>query len=230
MGKNTSSAAADTAARFSALGGVFLTEAAVLAARVESVRGLVFDWDGVFNRGVKGAAAPSTFSEADSMGTNMLRYGLWRAHDALPVCAIITGEANASAELFAAREHFDALHQGVRNKAEAIERFCKEHGLVRDELACVFDDINDLGMVSGCAVRILVRRPASPMLQALAVREALCDYITASEADGHAVRETAELLLGLMGAFDAVVHSRTALDENYARYFAARQAVETTVR
>jgi 3-deoxy-D-manno-octulosonate 8-phosphate phosphatase (KDO 8-P phosphatase) len=220
----------DIATRFSTLGGVFLTEPTVLAARLKSVRGLVFDWDGVFNRGVKGAGVASTFSEADSMGTNMLRYGLWRARDALPVCAIITGEANASAELFTEREHFHALYQGVRNKAEAIEQFCSEFGLERDELACVFDDINDLGMVSGCAVRILVRRSSSALLQELAVREGLCDYLTASEADAHAVREAAEMLLGLMGAFDAVVQSRTAVDDDYRRYFAARQAIATTVR
>ena len=220
----------DTAARFSTLGGVFLTEPAALAARLKSVRGLVFDWDGVFNRGVKGAGVASTFNEADSMGTNMLRYGLWRARDASPVCAIITGEANASAELFTEREHFHALYQGVRNKAEAIEQFCSEFGLARDELACVFDDINDLGMVSGCAVRILVRRSSSALLQELAVREGLCDYLTASEADAHAVREAAEMLLGLMGVFDAVVQSRTAVDDDYCRYFAARQAIATTVR
>ena len=229
MGRNISSPA-DTAAHFSALGGVFLTEPPALAARLESVRGLVFDWDGVFNRGVKGAGAASTFSEADSMGTNMLRYGLWRAHDALPACAIITGEANASAKLFAEREHFHALYQGVRNKAEAIEQFCSDFGLARDEIACVFDDINDLGMAAGCAVRILVRRSSSPLLQEHAVREGLCDYVTASEADGHAVREAAEMLLGLMGAFDAVVRSRTAVDDDYSRYFAARQAVDTSVR
>ncbi len=220
----------DIAARFSALGGVFLTEPTVLAARLKSVRGLVFDWDGVFNKGVKGAGVASTFNEADSMGTNMLRYGLWRARDASPVCAIITGEVNASAKLFTEREHFHALYQGVRNKAEAIEQFCSEFGLARDELACVFDDINDLGMVSGCAVRILVRRSSSALLQELAVREGLCDYLTASEADAHAVREAAEMLLGLMGVFDAVVQSRTAVDDDYSRYFAARQAIATTVR
>ena len=145
-------------------------------------------------------------------------------------CAIITGEANASTELFTEREHFHALYQGVRNKAEAIEQFCSEFGLERDELACVFDDINDLGMVSGCAVRILVRRSSSALLQELAVREGLCDYLTASEADAHAVREAAEMLLGLMGAFDAVVQSRTAVDDDYRRYFAARQAIATTAR
>jgi hypothetical protein len=41
------------------------------------------------------------------------------------------------------------------------------------------------------------------------------------------VREVCELLLGLLGAFDAVVASRVAWDASYAAYFAARQAVAT---
>ena len=231
MGRNISnSAPAETAERFSALGGAFLTEPAALAARLSGVRGLVFDWDGVFNRGVKGSGAASTFSEADSMGTNMLRYGLGRSREALPASVIITGEANASAVLFAEREHFDAVYQGVRDKGLLVERLCGDYGLQRQELACVFDDINDLGMARGCAVRVLVRRHSSPLLQAFVVREAQCDYITAAEGDRHAVREAAEMLLGLMGAFDSVVRSRAGADDGYARYYAARQAVRTAVR
>lgn len=229
MGKNISNIA-DTAARFSALGGVFLTEPATLAARLGDIRGLVFDWDGVFNRGVKGPGAPSTFSEADSMGTNMLRYGLWRSSEALPASLIITGEANPAAELFAKREHFDALYQGVRNKGEIIGQICADYGLAGNELACVFDDINDLGMAADCGVRVLVRRDSSPLLQEHVSRESLCDYITAAEADGHAVREAAEMLLGLMDAFDSVLRSRVAADGAYQRYFTARQAVTTAVQ
>jgi 3-deoxy-D-manno-octulosonate 8-phosphate phosphatase (KDO 8-P phosphatase) len=55
----------------------------------------------------------------------------------------------------------------------------------------------------------------------------LCDYITAHPPERNAVREVCELLLGLLGSFDAVVASRVAWDDDYARYFAARQAVAT---
>ena len=41
------------------------------------------------------------------------------------------------------------------------------------------------------------------------------------------MREVCELLLGLLGSFEAVVASRVAWDDEYARYFAARQAVAT---
>jgi 3-deoxy-D-manno-octulosonate 8-phosphate phosphatase (KDO 8-P phosphatase) len=212
-------------ASFSKLGGSFLTPADVLAQRLGSVRGLVFDWDGVFNAGAKGAQMPSTFNEADAMGTNLLRYALWRRLGRLPATAIVTGEDNPGARAFAEREHFHSLYQGVKNKAEALDAFCAAHGLEPGQMICVFDDVNDLSMACGCAVRVLVRRAASPLLQDYVARQALCDYVTGLEAGRNAVREAAELLLGLLGDFDAVVTSRVAWDEGYRRYLAERQAV-----
>ena len=63
--------------RFEGLGGEFRTEADEIAARTRNCRALLFDWDGVFNSGSKGGGSASKFGEPDSMGTNMLRYGLW---------------------------------------------------------------------------------------------------------------------------------------------------------
>jgi len=216
-----------TAARFSELGGTFLTDVNALSKRLNAVRVLVFDWDGVFNKGAKGQGTSSGFSEADSMGTNMLRYGLWRRDGDLPITAIITGENNPTAESFATREHFHALYPGVANKAEVISQLCTTYRIEQTQIACVFDDINDLGMAAECGARFLVRRNSSPLLQDFVTRNKYCDYITAAEADGYAVREIAELMLGLMGLFDAVVNSRADHDEEYKVYFSSRQAVET---
>jgi 3-deoxy-D-manno-octulosonate 8-phosphate phosphatase (KDO 8-P phosphatase) len=143
------------------------------------------------------------------------------------VTALITGEDNPSARRFATREHFHAVYSGVKNKAVALEELCAAHGLIGTDLACVFDDVNDLGMAEKCGVRVLVRRDSSPMLKEYVARRKACDYVTAVRSHEHAVRETAELLLGLMGAFDQVVASRVAWDADYAGYFAARQAVVT---
>ncbi|MFL2546936.1 MAG: phosphatase [Candidatus Rariloculaceae bacterium] len=177
--------------------------------------------------GTKGKDSESGFSEADSMGTNMLRYGLWRRDETLPVTAIITGENNPTAVAFAEREHFNAVYLGVPNKSDVIAELCSAHGLQRAEIACVFDDINDLGMAAECGARFLVRRDSSPLLKDFVSRNDYCDYITAAQSNAYAVREIAELALGLMGVFDTVVSSRTKHDEDYRRYFAARQAVET---
>ena len=215
------------AARFEELGGTFLIDVAALSKRLEAVRALVFDWDGVFNEGAKRQGTDSGFSEADSMGINMFRYGLWRRDGALPITAIITGQDNDTAESFAKREHFHAVYPAVENKGATIDQFRATYGLERDQVACVFDDINDLGMAAECGARFLVRRSSSPLLQEFAIRNEYCDYVTAAEANRYAVREVAELALGLMGVFDAVVRSRSIHDDDYKQYFSARQAVET---
>ena len=213
--------------RFSKLGGVFVTPVQVLAERVRTLRGLVSDWDGVFNQGAKGEGTESTYSEPDSMGTNLLRYALWRANGQLPVAALITGAENPSARGFALREHFHAIYYGARNKTVAIEALCRTHAVSSEQLVCLFDDVNDLGMAFACGIRVFVQRTASPLLRDYVIRQGLCDYVTAHPPERHAVREVCELLLGLLGAFDAVVASRVAWDRDYASYFSARQAVAT---
>ena len=212
---------------FSTLGAVFLTPPGVLIERVRRIRALVFDWDGVFNSGVKGDGVSSTFSEADSMGTNLLRYALWRAHGKLPITVIVTGAENPSARKFAFREHFAAVYSNVLDKSEAIAAVREAHGIEGQEIACVFDDVNDLAMAAECGLRCLVRRDASPLVQDFVAERGLCDYITAMRADDNAVREIAELLIGLLGEFDAVADSRMRFDADYASYFSARQAVQT---
>jgi 3-deoxy-D-manno-octulosonate 8-phosphate phosphatase (KDO 8-P phosphatase) len=218
---------ADLEARFSKLGGIFLTQVRTLRQRLKTIRGFVCDWDGVFNAGAKGEGMGSPFGEPDSMGTNLLRYALWRERGVLPVSALITGADNPSARAFALREHFDAIYYGARTKTAAIESLCARHNISSEQLVCIFDDVNDLGMAFGCGVRVLVRRDASPLLHDYVTRQGLCDYITAHTPERYAVREVCELLLGMLGSFDAVVASRVAWDDEYGRYFTARQNITT---
>ena len=212
---------------FSRLGGTFVTPIGTLIERMGAIRGFVSDWDGVFNQGAKGEGAESTYSEPDSMGINLLRYALWRKHGELPIAALITGAENPSARSFALREHFHAVYFGSRNKTVAIEALCRTQRVSSDRLICVFDDVNDLGMAFACGIRVFVQRSASPLLREYVVRQGLCDYVTAHSAERHAVREVCELLLGLLGSFEAVVASRVAWDTSYAEYFAKRQALAT---
>ncbi len=213
--------------KFTAAGGNFVTPAEELIQKLAECRAVVFDWDGVFNAGRKGHTSSSGFAEVDSMGTNMLRYGLWRRQGVLPYTAIITGENNESAIGFAEREHLTAVYTGIRSKQHVIEHLCGEHDLTPGQIACVFDDINDLPMAEVCGIRIMVRCSASPMLAEYVQRRELCDYVTGETSDGYPVREICELLLGLLDAFDDVVTSRVAFDAEYNQYLNARQSVVT---
>lgn len=212
---------------FTDAGGVFVTSAAEIAAKLRNVRALVFDWDGVFNGGFKSEGLPSTFNEADSMGTNMLRYGLWRQNRQLPTAAVISGEDNHTAFQFARREHFQDVYLGLSDKRLAIKHLCSSRNVKRNQIICVFDDINDLGMAKMCGLRYLVHRVASPLFEKYAAEHKLCDYITGNDSLSYAVREISELSLGLLGIFDIVVDSRVAYDKTYQEYFRQRQATQT---
>jgi len=216
---------ADLAGLFAAAGGRFVTPPDEVAEKLAECRAVVFDWDGVFNDGRKGAASGSGFTEADSMGTNMLRYGLWRRLGALPVTAIISGENNESARAFAAREHFDAAYTGMLDKRQVIEHLCALRGLRPEQIACVFDDINDLPMAALCGLRFRVGRSASPLFAKHADGQGWSDYVSGAVGGEFAVREICELMLGLMRCYADVVASRTALDDRYREYLGLRQKI-----
>lgn len=213
--------------KFTAAGGIFVTPAEELIQKLAECRAVVFDWDGVFNAGRKGHTSTSGFAEVDSMGTNMLRYGLWRRQGVLPYTAIITGENNESAIGFAEREHLTAVYTGIRSKQHVIEHLCGEHELKPAQIACVYDDINDLPMAEVCGLRLRVDSPASPMFANYVERHDFCDYVTGAKSGGYPVREICELLLGLLDAYDDVVTSRVAFDAEYNQYLEARQSVVT---
>lgn len=213
--------------QFIELGGIFTISPAQVVIKLRKIRAVIFDWDGVFNDGSKGEGFPSLFNEADSMGTNMLRYGLWRKNGRLPITAIISGENNRTAIQLALREHFDNVYLGVCNKRLAVKHLCEMHNLEPGLIASFIDDINDLDMAKVCGLGFLINRPASPLFKKYILENALCDYITGNAPRNYAVREVSELLLGLLGIFEAVVESRVDYDQNYQEYFTQRQEIST---
>ena len=112
--------------KFTAAGGNFVTPVEELIQKLAECRAVVFDWDGVFNAGRKGHTSSSGFAEVDSMGTNMLRYGLWRRQGELPYTAIITGENNESAIGFA-----QWLVEDDKARAKGLEQAKRDMDLVR---------------------------------------------------------------------------------------------------
>lgn len=212
---------------FTALGGQFITPVGVLAQKLKTVKALVFDWDGVFNDGTKTADGSSPFSEVDSMGVNLLRFGYWLQHSGqLPVSAIITGVTNRQAEVLAAREHFHACYAQAKHKVDVLHHLLKQHQLQPAEVAFFFDDALDLSVAAVVGVRIMVRRTANPLFANYVVQHQLADYVTGLQSGQWAVRESCELMLGLLGQFDTVMSERLRHQPVYSRYYAQRQAIE----
>ncbi|MGC4020514.1 MAG: phosphatase [Cyclobacteriaceae bacterium] len=198
---------------FTELGGRFCRPFAEFKDQLAKIKAYVFDWDGVFNDGVKTAQGGSPFSEVDAMGTNMLRFGHWLKHGSLPAVAVITGEENPSAQYLAQREHYHSVYFKSNNKLIPFDHFLKANNLKADEVAFVYDDVLDLGVAEKCGLRFLVKHHASPLFQNYSVKNQISDYITST--DEHAVREVCELILGSHGIFDQAIQKRSHFDEVY---------------
>jgi len=211
---------------FTALGGHFAISPNQIEDALIKIRCFVFDWDGVFSAGRKGVNVTSTFAEADSMGINLFRYGYWLINHELPLFAIITGENNETAIKFAKREHLTAVYSKIPEKMKALEYICETEYVRLDQIACVYDDVNDLSMAQECGLRIKVRRDASPLFKRFCVEKSFCDYTTGHTGQEYAVREVCELFLGLIGKYEQVVKSRVAFDETYRSYWQVRNEIK----
>ncbi|WP_338875891.1 phosphatase [Spirosoma sp. SC4-14] len=212
---------------FTDLGGQFVTPADVLTEKLKTIRAIVFDWDGVFNDGIKTEAGSSSFSEIDSMGTNLLRFGFWLHHGGqLPAVAIVTGVDNALADKLVGREHFHACYSQAKNKVEVLAHFLDQHKLQPQQVAFFFDDALDLSVAEVAGVRIMIRRKANPLFTDYVIRNGHVDYITGNESGHFAVREGCELMLGLLGQFETVMNERLRYRPVYDQYYQQRQAID----
>jgi len=186
---------------------------------------IIFDWDGVYNGGYKGDGVFSQFSEVDSMGLNMLRFGYKMLTGRLLTAGIISGMDNRNTELFVRREHLDFKCLGFKDKNEGLQIVLREFGVKPDEVAFMYDDILDLSVAEQCGLRIQVRCDSSPMFARYVRAHNLAEYVTASTGENHAVREAMELLLAAIGKYDDTVQSRSHFDEAYATYIAERNII-----
>ncbi len=208
--------------------GVFVAPPDAIRQKLKHIKAFVFDWDGVFNNGQKNENATSFFSEVDAMGTNLLRFNYYQRNHQVPITAIISGENNSAAYALAKREHFQSIYYGIKYKALALQHLCMTQNLKPEEVAFFFDDVLDLSMAAKCGLRIMVSRACNPLLLDFAKERNLVDYITAAEGHAHAVREGAELLMGLSEIYNYTIEARMNYTEEYIHYLHKRN-LPTTV-
>jgi 3-deoxy-D-manno-octulosonate 8-phosphate phosphatase (KDO 8-P phosphatase) len=209
--------------------GEFITDKHQISQKLSTIKAFVFDWDGVFNMGHKDADGCSTFSEVDSMGTNLLRLNYYLRNQTCPKVAIITGENNKTAFGFAKREHFDAVYYNAKNKRLAMDHFCRSFRIQPHEIAFVFDDVLDLNVAAIAGLRCMINREATPMFKKYVIQNQLVDYITKYTGGEYGVREVSDLLMALSGSYNETVTHRMNYSEIYADYLKLRNANEVAV-
>lgn len=193
----------------------------------KSIKAILFDWDGVFHSGHKNHLGESSFSEADSMGLNLIRLGLFLEHGEIPYTAIITGEQNPTAHYLAGREHLHGLFYGVKDKKIILDHLLDNYAIAPHEILFVFDDVLDLSLARAVGFRFMVKREASKILFEHAKHQDLLDFYTTKDGGEHAVREITEFLLDTMGVFKKTIDCRVNFGEEYQIYWNKRQAIAT---
>lgn len=191
------------------------------------IKALVFDWDGVFHSGHKNHLGESNFSEADSMGINMLRLGYYLQSGNIPKTIIISGENNKTAHYLAQREFFDAVFSKAKDKRLLLPYLQKEFSINADEVLFVFDDILDLSLARLCGIRFLVKRSASNLLENYIINNQLTDYITENDGGNHAIREFCEFTLSTLNLFDKTLSTRIEFTTEYSDYLTKRSEIKT---
>lgn len=220
----------NTAALFRHLGAEFLHSPELISAKYRKIKAFIFDWDGVFNDGTKYSTEGSLFSEADSMGVNMLRFDRWQALKQLPFTFIITGANNLKACTFAKREHFHGVFLNYIHKEEALTQIFSHFKILPEETAFFFDDILDLGVAKKCGLSLCVRRAAAPLFSAYLRTQKMTHYISGSTGGAQAVREISEMLMGINGTYQTTIEKRIAFRGDYAAYLKTRAAINTQIQ
>jgi 3-deoxy-D-manno-octulosonate 8-phosphate phosphatase (KDO 8-P phosphatase) len=208
-------------------GGGFISSPSFIYERLKGIKAYIFDWDGVFNNGAKSENTGSGFSEPDSMGLNLLRFGYWMANsNQFPYVSIITGEINQTAIKLAERENFHHIYFNFKNKALAFDHFLSTFNLKPEEVAFCFDDILDIPIAKRCGLRFLIKRSGSPLFVQYVKKMHYCDYITGQPGGQNAVREISELILGMLDQYETALKERTEFSILYTNYLEQRKKTE----
>ena len=129
------------------------------------------------------------------MGTNLLRYALWRANGAVPVSAIMTGENNPFGSVFAKRENFTAVFTGTKTKAKAFQLFCDQYKCTPSQVL-FGDDVLDLEVARQWCAYCYWKKKSGVLFKQWVRSNQLADYITACDGGNHGLREGAEMIMG----------------------------------
>ncbi|HSB71875.1 MAG TPA: HAD hydrolase family protein [Candidatus Methylomirabilis sp.] len=165
-----------------------------LAKRLKAVKLLVLDVDGILTDGrmIYGPDGEHmAFHILDGHGIKLaLRSGL--------ALAIISGRESSMVARRARELGVEDVQQRVLDKLPAFEALLLRKGLVRSQVACMGDDLQDLPLLLRAGLAISVPGAVDEVRRA-------AHYVTRRPGGEGAVREAIELLLKVQGHWPAVM-------------------------
>lgn len=168
-----------------------------LTASLQKIKLLALDVDGVLTDGSiyisPAGEVFKGFNAKDGMGISCaLRSGLQ--------IAVITGRQSPIVERRCEELGITLLHQGVKDKRLALQQMAQKLGLVREEIAYMGDDLNDIPAFKASGLNLV---PADAAIEVMAV----ADIITKASGGRGAVREAITMILAAQDNWNVIVNS-----------------------
>lgn len=164
----------------------------MLAQRIQAIRLIAFDVDGILTDGglylTDSGEEFKRFNSLDGHGLKMLKASGVEL-------AIITGRTSRCVELRAKNLGITRLYQGVEDKWGTMQTLLAELNLAADAAAYMGDDVVDLPVMRRVGLSITV--PNAPQV----VRDH-AHYLAQREGGNGAVREACELIMSAQGTLD----------------------------
>lgn len=168
-----------------------------LTASLQKIKLLALDVDGVLTDGSiyisPAGEVFKGFNAKDGMGISCaLRSGLQ--------IAVITGRQSPIVERRCEELGITLLQQGVKDKRLALQQMAQKLGLVREEIAYMGDDLNDIPAFKASGLNLV---PADAAIEVMAV----ADVITKASGGRGAVREAITMILAAQDNWNVIVNS-----------------------
>ena len=156
-----------------------------LLNKIRRVKLLILDVDGVLTDGriiIDDAGVESkNFDVKDGHGLKIImRYGI--------DVVLLTGRRSQVVERRAADLGITEVHQGIRNKVEALAEILQRRNLAPEETAYAGDDIVDIPLFKRVGFAVAVADAVPEVRQ-------VADYVTGCKGGRGAVRELCEVIL-----------------------------------
>ena len=168
-----------------------------LTASLQKIKLLALDVDGVLTDGSiyisPAGEVFKGFNAKDGLGISCaLRSGLQ--------IAVITGRQSPIVERRCEELGITLLQQGVKDKRLALQQMAQKLGLVREEIAYMGDDLNDIPAFKASGLNLV---PADAAIEVMAV----ADIITKASGGRGAVREAITMILAAQDNWNVIVNS-----------------------
>lgn len=156
-----------------------------LRAAAARVRLLVLDVDGVLTDGRLAYDAEGRESKSFHVRDG---YGMQQLMAAGVTVAVISGRRSPAAAARLAELRVPHVFLGRNDKRDVFDQLLNELGIPASEVACVGDDVTDLGIMALAGLGITVADAHPEVLRT-------ADWVTAAAGGRGAVREICDLLL-----------------------------------